>query len=64
MQRLRTSACRCAELSALYFGRTVLHNLVGPPFRDDIQSALGKIAKVLPQRVRDGLDRVNSAFTS
>ena len=62
-QRLSDVGLSLAELSALYFGRTVLQCLVGPPFRDDIASALGKIAKVLPRQLRDELDRVNSAFT-
>jgi predicted DNA-binding transcriptional regulator YafY len=61
-QRLGDLGLSLPELAALYFGRTILHCLVGPPFRDDVQSALGKIATVLPARLRDELDRVHSAF--
>lgn len=61
-QRLGDLGLSLPELGALYFGRTVLHCLVGPPFRDDVQSALAKIAKVLPARLRKELDRVHSAF--
>jgi predicted DNA-binding transcriptional regulator YafY len=62
-QRLSEVGLSLPEMSALYFGRSVLQCLVGPPFREDITSALGKIANALPRQLRAELDRVNAAFT-
>jgi predicted DNA-binding transcriptional regulator YafY len=61
-QRLSDVGLSLPEMSALYFGRRILECLVGPPFREDVQSALAKIAKVLPRQVREELDQVRSAL--
>lgn len=61
-QRLGEVGLSFPEISALYIGRTVLECLVGPPFREDVQSALEKISKVLPRQLREQLDVLQSAF--
>ena len=47
-----------AELSALYFSRTLLESLAGTPFRDDVESAFEKLASVLTPHMRQFLDQL------
>jgi predicted DNA-binding transcriptional regulator YafY len=46
------------ELCALYFSRSVVAALAGTPFRDELAQALGKIERVLPDRMKHYLDRL------
>jgi predicted DNA-binding transcriptional regulator YafY len=45
-----------AELSALYFSRTLLECLAGTPFTDDLKNAFDKLEAVLTPRMRRFLD--------
>lgn len=63
-QRLEAVGLSLSELGALYLGRTMLEYLVGPPFRDDVKSALQKIGSVLPARLRDEFDRMHEVFVT
>ncbi len=63
-KRLEDMGLSLSELSALYVGRTMLECLVGPPFRDDVRSALQKIATVLPRALRDALDEMHGVFVA
>jgi predicted DNA-binding transcriptional regulator YafY len=47
-----------SELCALYFSRTLLESLAGTPFRDDVESAFGKLAGVLTPHMRQFLDQL------
>jgi predicted DNA-binding transcriptional regulator YafY len=47
-----------AELSALYFSRTLLESLAGTPFRDDLESAFEKLASALTPHMRQFLDKL------
>jgi predicted DNA-binding transcriptional regulator YafY len=46
-----------AELSALYFSRTLLEALAGTPFREDLEGAFEKLASGLTPHMRAFLDR-------
>ncbi|MCU0255926.1 MAG: WYL domain-containing protein [Vicinamibacterales bacterium] len=63
-KRLQDVGLSLPELSALYLGRTMLECLVGPPFRDDVRSALEKIATVLPPTLREALDGMHGIFVA
>src|SRR4029077_16385968 len=47
-----------SELCALYFSRSLLESLSGTPFRDDVESALEKLASVLTPHMREFLDQL------
>lgn len=47
-----------AELSALYFSRTLLASLTGAAFRDEVESAFEKLAAVLTPHMRQFLDQM------
>ena len=47
-----------AELSALYFSRTLLESLAGMPFRDDLEHAFDKLSTGLTPHMRGFLDRL------
>jgi predicted DNA-binding transcriptional regulator YafY len=53
-----------AELSALYFSRTLLESLAGTPFRDDVESAFEKLASVLTPHMRQFLDQLPRVITT
>lgn len=47
-----------AELSALYFSRSLVETLAGTPFGDDLAHAFDKLASVLTPHMRRFLDRL------
>jgi predicted DNA-binding transcriptional regulator YafY len=51
-----------AELSALYFSRTLVECLAATPFRNDVASAFDKLAAVLTPQMRQFLDRLPLVF--
>ncbi len=53
-----------AELSALYFSRTLIECLAGTPFHGDLQHAFDKLQNALSPRMRQFLDRLPSAIGS
>lgn len=53
-----------AELSALYFSRTLLECLSATPFQADLQRAFDKFEAVLTPRMRQFLDRLPSIFAA
>jgi predicted DNA-binding transcriptional regulator YafY len=53
-----------AELSALYFSRTLIECLAGTPFHGDLQHAFDKLQNALSPRMREFLDRLPSAIGS
>jgi len=55
-QRLEEIGLGLTELCALYFGRTLLSVLSGPPMHDEIERALAKIERALPAASRKFLD--------
>lgn len=61
-RRLQDVGLSLPELSALYVGRTMLECFVGPPFRDDVSTALRKISTVLPSKLREALDQMHDIF--
>lgn len=63
-RRLEDVGLSLPELSALYLGRTMLECLIGPPFRDDVRSALQKISTVLPRALRTALDGMHAVFVA
>lgn len=63
-KRLEDVGLSLPELSALYLGRTMLECLIGPPFRDDVRSALQKISTVLPRALRESLDGMHGVFVA
>lgn len=63
-KRLEDVGLSLPELSALYLGRTMLECLIGPPFRDDVRSALDKISTVLPPALRQALDGMHGVFVA
>lgn len=63
-QRLADVGLSLPELSALYFGRTILECLAGPPFRDDVRSAFQKIARVLPRALKQEIDKLQVVFSA
>lgn len=47
-----------SELCALYFSRSLVESLAGTPFRDEVESAFGKLASVLTPHMRAFLDQL------
>ena len=57
-RRLDDTAFTLAELSALYFSRTLVECLAGTPFERDVRSAFDKLAAALTPGMRQFLDRL------
>jgi predicted DNA-binding transcriptional regulator YafY len=57
-RRLEETGLGVIELCALYFSRTMLAALGGGPMRDDVDRALQKLERALPERCRKFLDRL------
>jgi predicted DNA-binding transcriptional regulator YafY len=61
-RRLDVTGFTLAELSALYFSRTLLECLAATPFRQDVASAFDKLATALTPGMRQFLDRLPLVF--
>ena len=61
-RRLDETAFTLAELSALYFSRTLVECLSGTPFERDVSSAFDKLAAALTPGMRQFLDRMPLAI--
>ena len=59
-----TAGLTLAELSALYFSRTLLESLAGTPFRDDLEHAFDKLSAGLTPHMRTFLDRLPIVLTT
>ncbi len=57
-RRLDDTAFTLAELSALYFSRTLVECFAVPPFGEDLRSAFTKLEAALGPRMRQFLDRL------
>jgi predicted DNA-binding transcriptional regulator YafY len=57
-RRLDDTGFTLAELSALYFSRTVVECLTSMPFQQDVRSAFEKLAAALTPGMRQFLDRL------
>lgn len=57
-RRLDDTGFTLAELSALYFSRTLVECLTGTPFQRDVRSAFDKLAAALTPGMRQFLDRM------
>lgn len=57
-KRLDATGFTLAELSALYFSRTLVECLAATPFQNDVRSAFDKLAAVLTPGMRQLLDRL------
>jgi len=57
-KRLDDTAFTLAELSALYFSRTLVECLSGTPFERDVHSAFDKLAAALTPGMKQFLDRM------
>jgi predicted DNA-binding transcriptional regulator YafY len=57
-RRLDETGFTLAELSALYFSRTLVECLAATPFRQDVASAFDKLAGALTPGMRQFLDRL------
>ena len=57
-RRLDDTAFTLAELSALYFSRTLVECFAVPPFGQDLRSAFAKLEAALGPRMRQFLDRL------
>ncbi|MBA3298371.1 MAG: HTH domain-containing protein, partial [Acidobacteria bacterium] len=57
-KRLDDTAFTLAELSALYFSRTLVECLSGTPFERDVRSAFDKLSAALTPGMRQLLDRM------
>ena len=57
-RRLDDTAFTLAELSALYFSRTLVECLAATPFHRDVRSAFDKLAAALTPGMRQFLDRL------
>lgn len=57
-KRLDDTGFTLAELSALYFSRTLVECLAATPFQKDVRSAFDKLASVLTPGMRQLLDRL------
>jgi predicted DNA-binding transcriptional regulator YafY len=57
-RRLDQTAFTLAELSALYFSRTLLENLARTPFEGDVRSAFEKLSEALTPAMRRFMDRL------
>ena len=61
-RRLDDTAFTLAELSALYFSRTLVECLAGTPFERDVRSAFEKLSTALTPGMREFLDRMPLAI--
>lgn len=61
-RRLETTGFTFAELSALYFSRTLVECLAATPFRKDVASAFERLAAALTPGMRQFLDRLPLVF--
>ena len=61
-RRLDDTGFTIAELSALYFSRTLLECLASTPFQADVRSAFDKLAAALTPGMRQFLDRLPLAI--
>jgi len=61
-KRLDDTSFTVAELSALYFSRTLLECLAATPFQKDVESAFEKLAGALTPSMRQFLDRLPLVF--
>ena len=61
-RRLDDTAFTLAELSALYFSRTLLECLAATPFKQDVAAAFDKLAGALTPGMRQFLDRLPLVF--
>jgi len=61
-RRLDDTGFTLAELSALYFSRTLVECLAATPFQDDVRSAFAKLATALTPGMRQFLDRLPLAI--
>jgi predicted DNA-binding transcriptional regulator YafY len=61
-RRLDDTGFTLAELSALYFSRTLVECLASTPFRGDVRSAFDKLAAALTPGMRQFLDRLPLAI--
>src|SRR5919112_6321132 len=57
-KRLDATGFTFAELSALYFSRTLVECLAATPFQQDVRSAFDKLAGALTPGMRQFLDRL------
>ena len=57
-RRLDETGFTLAELSALYFSRTLVEALAATPFQQDVRSAFDKLAAVLTPGMKQFLDRL------
>ena len=57
-RRLDDTGFTLAELSALYFSRTLLEALAATPFQQDVAAAFDKLSAVLTPQMRQFLDRL------
>src|SRR5688572_5550211 len=57
-KRLDDTGFTLAELSALYFSRTLVECLAATPFQTDVRSAFDKLAGALTPGMRQFLDRL------
>lgn len=53
-----------AEISALYFSRTLLESLAGTPFRDDLEAAFDRLESALTPHMRQFLDQLPRVIAS
>src|SRR4029077_9411767 len=61
-RRLDDTAFTLAELSALYFSRTLLECLAATPFQQDVAAAFDKLSAALTPGMRQFLDRLPLVF--
>jgi predicted DNA-binding transcriptional regulator YafY len=61
-RRLGDTGFTLAELSALYFSRTLVEVLAATPFQQDVAAAFDKLAGVLTPQMRQFLDRLPLVF--
>jgi predicted DNA-binding transcriptional regulator YafY len=61
-RRLDDTGFTLAELSALYFSRTLVENLAATPFQHDVRRAFEKLAGALTPGMRQFLDRLPLAI--
>jgi predicted DNA-binding transcriptional regulator YafY len=61
-KRLDDTGFTLAELSALYFSRTLVECLAATPFQEDVRNAFAKLAAALTPGMRQFLDRLPLAI--
>src|ERR687893_336470 len=61
-KRLDDTGFTLAELSALYFSRTLVECLAATPFQQDVASAFDKLSAALTPGMRQFLDRLPLVF--